>query len=84
MGERELESRLEELLHVRPADVLLLLDLGDAEDLDVPEAGTVTGGHVLVHRLDGLGTGQGAELLDHLQKSARAGGRGDKEGPGEG
>lgn len=73
MGERELESRLEELLDVCPPDVFLLLDLGDSEDLDVPKSGTVSGGHVLVHGLDSLGSGKRSELLDHLQRSAQQG-----------
>ena len=67
MGEGELESRLEELLDVWPPDVLLLLNLGNTEDLNVPESGSVTGSHVLVHGLDGLGTGKSTELLDHLE-----------------
>ena len=80
MGERELESRLEELLNVRPPDVLLLLNLGDSEDLDVPESGSVSGSHVLVHGLDGLGSGKGSELLDHV---VRAGSRVVSEPDGE-
>lgn len=63
MGERELESRLEELTDVRPLDVLLLLNLGDTQDLDRSEASTVTGGHVLVEGLDGGGTREFTELL---------------------
>lgn len=66
MGERELESGLEELLDVRPPDVILLLNLGNTEDLNIPESSTVSGSHVLVHSLDGLGTGKSTELLDHL------------------
>jgi hypothetical protein len=66
VGERELESWLEELLDVRPPDVFLLLNLGDSEDLDIPKSGSVSGSHVLVHGLDGLGSGKGSELLDHL------------------
>lgn len=66
MGERELESGLEELLDVRPPDVILLLNLGNTEDLNIPESGTVSGSHVLVHSLDGLGTGKSTELLDHV------------------
>lgn len=66
MGKRELESGLEELLDVRPPDVVLLLNLSNTEDLNIPESGTVSGSHVLVHRLDGLGTGKSTELLNHL------------------
>jgi hypothetical protein len=66
VGERELESWLEELLDVRPPDVFLLLNLGDSEDLDIPKSGSVSGSHVLVHGLDGLGSGKSSELLDHL------------------
>jgi hypothetical protein len=69
VGERELESWLEELLDVRPPDVLLLLNLGDSEDLDIPKSGSVSGGHVLVHGLDSLGSGKSSELLDHLKIS---------------
>lgn len=67
MGERELESRLEELLDVGPPHVFLLLNLSDSEDLDIPKSGSVSGGHVLVHGLDGLGSGKCSELLDHLK-----------------
>jgi hypothetical protein len=70
VGERELESWLEELLDVRPPDVFLLLNLGDSEDLDIPKSGSVSGGHVLVHGLDSLSSGESSELLDHLYVSA--------------
>jgi hypothetical protein len=70
VGERELESWLEELLDVRPPDVFLLLNLGDSEDLDIPKSGSVSGSHVLVHGLDGLSSGKSSELLDHLIISA--------------
>jgi len=66
VGERELESWLEELLDVRPPDVFLLFNLGDSENLDIPESSSVSGSHVLVHGLDGLGSGKSSELLDHL------------------
>ena len=33
MGERELETGLQELTDVRPLDVVLLLNLGDSQDL---------------------------------------------------
>ena len=70
MGERELESWLEELLDVRPPDVFLLLNLGNSEDLDIPKSGSVSGSHVLVHGLDGLGSGKSSELLDHLENQS--------------
>jgi len=66
VGERELESWLEELLDVRPPDVFLLLNFGDSEDLDIPKSGSVSSGHVLVHGLDSLGSGKSSELLDHV------------------
>lgn len=66
VGEGELETGGHELLHVRALDVLVLLDLGDLEDVDRGETGTVAGGHVLVERLSGLGTGECAELLVHV------------------
>jgi len=69
VGERELESWLEELLDVRPPDVFLLLNFGDSEDLDIPKSGSVSSGHVLVHGLDSLGSGKSSELLDHLKIS---------------
>jgi hypothetical protein len=72
VGEGELESWLEELLDVWPPDVFLLLNLGDSEDLDIPESSSVSGSHVLVHGLDGLGSGKSSELLDHLQVSKNA------------
>ena len=67
MRQGELESRLHELLHVWSSDIVLLLNLGDSEDLNVPESGSVSGSHVLVHGLDGLSSGKGSELLDHLE-----------------
>jgi hypothetical protein len=70
VGEGELESWLEELLDVWPPDVLLLFNLGDSEDLDIPKSGSVSGSHVLVHGLDGLGSGKSSEFLDHLQISS--------------
>ena len=66
MGQGELESGLEELLDVGSANVLGLVDLGDADDVDRPEAGAVAGREVLVHLLDRLGAREGAVLLDHL------------------
>jgi hypothetical protein len=66
VGEGELESGLEELLDVRPPDVFLLFNLGDSENLDIPESSSVSGSHVLVHGLDSLGSRKSTELLDHL------------------
>lgn len=34
--------------------------------MDGPEAGTVTGGHVLVHGLDGVGAGHVTVFLVHV------------------
>lgn len=66
MGQGELESGLEELLDVGTTNVVLFLNLGNADNLDRPESGTVAGGEVLVHLLNGLGAREGAELFDHL------------------
>lgn len=63
MGERELQSGLEELSDVRPLDILLLLDLGNSEDLDRPKSSSVSGSHVLVEGLDGVSSGELSELL---------------------
>lgn len=66
VGQRELEVLGEELLDVGAADVLGLLNLNDLEDVDGAEAGTVTGGHVLVEGLDGVGAGHLAVLTVHV------------------
>lgn len=66
MGEGEAQVLLGELADVRSLDVLSLLDLDDAEDVDGPEAGTVAGGHVGVEGLDGICSGQLAVLLVHV------------------
>jgi len=66
VGQRELEVLGEELLDVGAADVLGLLNLDDLEDVDRPEAGTVTGGHVLVEGLDGVGAGHLTVLTVHV------------------
>lgn len=82
--EREFQALGEELLDVRAADALAVLDLDDAEDLsksvsgrsfsqkligtyvDGAEAGTVTGSHVLVQRVDGISSAELTELLVHV------------------
>jgi hypothetical protein len=66
VGQRELEVLGEELLDVGAADVLGLLNLNDLEDVDRPKAGTVTGGHVLVEGLDGVGAGHLTVLTVHV------------------
>lgn len=66
VGERELEVGGHELLDVRALDILRLLDLGNLENVDRGETSTVAGGHVLVERLGGLGTGERTELLVHV------------------
>lgn len=66
VGQRELEVLGQELLDVGAADVLGLLNLNDLEDVDGPEAGTVTGGHVLVEGLDGVGAGHLTVLTVHV------------------
>lgn len=66
VGEGELETGGHELLDVRALDVFALLDLGNLEDVDRGETGTVTSSHVLVQRLGGLGTRKSTELLVHV------------------
>lgn len=66
MGQRELEVLGEELPDVGAADVLGLLNLNDLEDVDSPEASAVTGGHVLVEGLDGVGAGHLTVLTVHV------------------
>ena len=66
VGQRELEVLGQELLDVGATDVLGLLNLNDLEDVDRPEAGTVTGGHVLVEGLDGGDTGHLTVLTVHV------------------
>jgi hypothetical protein len=83
VGQRELEVLDEELLDVRSADVVGLLELNDLEDLgsvskmeeDIglerlylngSETRSVTGGHVLVQRIDGGDAGHLTVLLVHV------------------
>jgi hypothetical protein len=84
VGKRELEVLGEELLDVRAANAVGLLDLSNAENLvklsatheqtsrevvtnvDGAETGTVTRSHVLVQRLNGIGSGELTELLVHV------------------
>jgi hypothetical protein len=66
VGEGEAQVLLGELADVRSLDVLGLLDLDDAEDVDGPETGTVAGGHVGVEGLDGICSGQLTVLLVHV------------------
>ena len=66
MRQGELEVLGQKLLDVGAADVLGLLNLNDLEDVDRPKAGTVTGGHVLVEGLDGVGTGHLTVLAVHV------------------
>ena len=66
MRQGELEVLGQKLLDVGAADVLGLLNLNDLEDVDRPEAGTVTGGHVLVEGLDGVGAGHLTVLTVHV------------------
>jgi len=66
MREGELEFGNEELLDVRPADVLGLLDLNYTENVDGPEPRTMPGSHVLVEALDGICTRELAVLLVHV------------------
>lgn len=66
MRQRELEVLGQKLLDVGATDVLGLLNLNDLEDVDRPKAGTVTGGHVLVEGLDGVGAGHLAVLTVHV------------------
>jgi len=72
VGEREAQVLGDELADVGSLDVLGLLDLSNAEDVDGPEAGTVAGSHVGVEGLDGRNSGQLAVLLVHVVR-ARAG-----------
>lgn len=66
MGEREGEVLGDELLDVGALDVLALLKLDDAEDVNRPESGAVAGGHVLVESLDGIRSGHLSVLLVHV------------------
>lgn len=64
--QRELEVAGNELLDVWSSQVLELLDLSHLENVDGSETSTVTGGHVLVHVLNGLSTAHSTELLVHV------------------
>lgn len=66
VGQRELEVLGEELLDVWSAEIIGLLDLNDLEDLNGPEARSVTGSHVLVESLDSGDTGHLTVLLVHV------------------
>lgn len=66
MRKREAQVLGEELLDVRAADALGVLDLDDAEDVNGTESGTVTGSHVLVQGLNGISSAELAELLVHV------------------
>ena len=90
MRERELQALGEELLDVRAADALVVLDLNDTENLietksvnghsprrmitatyvNGAKAGTVTGSHVLVQRVDGISSAEFTELLVHVVGTA--------------
>lgn len=69
MGEREAESLLGQLADVGSLDVLSLLNLDDAEDVDGPETSTVAGSHVGVERLDSICSGQLTVLLVHVVRA---------------
>jgi hypothetical protein len=66
VGERELQVLGDQLADVRALDVLALLDLDDAENVDRPETGAVASSHVGVQSLDGVGAAQLAVLLVHV------------------
>jgi len=67
--EGELEIGRHELLDVRTADILALLDLHNTENVDRPETGTVPGSHVLVEALDSISTAELTELLVHVVRA---------------
>jgi len=66
VGKGELETGLQELTDVRPLDVVLLLNLGDPQDVDRPKPSPVPSGQVLVQSLDGTDSGELPELLVHV------------------
>lgn len=67
--EGEAQALLGELADVRSLDILGLLELDDAEDVDRPEAGTVAGSHVGVERVNGICSGQLTVLLVHVVRA---------------
>jgi len=68
--EREFQTLGDELLKVWAPDICGLLNLDDLEDMDRPETSTVSGGHILIEGLDGIGAGKFTILLVHVVSSA--------------
>jgi len=64
--QRELQALRQQLLDVRPPDIVRLHNLDDLEDVHTPEASPVAGSHVLVHALDSGATIHLAVLLVHV------------------
>ena len=62
----ELQVLGQELLDVLSLDVGGLLDLGNLQDVDRSKSSSVSGGHVLVQRLDGTNSGNVSDLLVHV------------------
>jgi hypothetical protein len=66
VGQRELEIGGKQLLDVLSLDVLLGLELNDLEDVDRSESRSVSGSHVLVEHLNGVGSRNVSVLLVHV------------------
>lgn len=64
--EGEAEVGDEELLDVGSANIGSLRNLDDSQDLNRAESGAVSGGHVLVERVDSIRSGELSELLVHV------------------
>jgi len=63
---REFEVLGYQLLDVRSLDVVRVGDFNDFENVNAPESGTMSGGHILVKGLDGIGAAHLTVLLVHV------------------
>ena len=69
MGQGKLQLRVQQLLDVR-ATHLSVLHLGNLDDLDGSETGTMSGSQVLVHGSNSLSAAHLAVLLVHVVRTS--------------
>jgi len=70
MRKWELEVLRDQLLDVWASNVGSLFDFGDFEDMNRPESGTMSGSHVLVKGVNGIGSRKFSVLLVHIVGAA--------------